>query len=1049
MPNHLIANSGIQFICNELQFNPSEAPLVENEKSFAYYFLLKQYSDPVTDTQEISYDFLCKCGQEYVPLNDLVHDDMGLPPVEILPSGRIRYFESGLPSVLPGSNLNLYSTLRDGDPALLKISSLDAMYTSAALSSSDTVPVYEKFIDKWIPVPMFEVDEDGVSSSKPKSWCRIKLQSLEKSKKIETYRAIWAFDTDLGDVLDDQRPVFELGGNSTQKFSICNNALNLITFLYSSNFEEAQFTPEAEYILGLLDIAPEDPILEKLKYLSYYLYFLTYLRLSGNMEVELHFRPEKVVDVDMVLDIGNSRTCGVVFENGDFAMGKMLNIRDLSEPWRTYQDSFDMRIAFRKADFGSDICCEDKSLFRWNSIVRVGEEAKNLMYASREDEGIAERTTNYSSPKRYLWDHKPFFGQWDILIKDTDPLNVRAASSVYLPGFSDWFDSLGRYDGSSHSGQGGPKYSRSSLMTFAFVEIFQQAYMYINSPEYRSHCGSVDFRRKLRNIIITAPTAMPSSEQIILRQSARDALSVLGKMRDYWTGINVAPNLAGGDWCYDEATSSQFVYLYAEVMQKYNQEIGRFIDTKGHFRPEDGENEKSLTLASIDIGAGTTDLMICSYKKDNKGPSRIKPVPIFWDSFYLAGDDIIKQIIKQFIIDGSVDSSSDNVGTLTSILNRRLLSMTNEQISRMPVVNKTNAFRQLLNNVLSASSETRKKEIKVLTSNIVANYFGVNAAGMSYKDKICRLDFNTQISVPLAQFYLEQLRNRRPARLYRYDEIFTVNKPAEYLLRHFENHFGFRFEDLEWRYEPVELAKAVGKTVEPLMKQLSVILYAYKIDTLILAGRPASLDAVTDLFIKYYPVSPDRLVRLNQYHVGRWYPLATDNGYFVDQKSVVAVGAMVANLASSGFNGLTVDMSDFSKMMHSTANYVGVYNPDNFKISSAILEPTVNRARLRVDSFPIFLGCKQLNVREYHARPFYAIENHSGRLPLILTLSRDYRENRENIVIEEVFDEHHETIPLSTIEMTPQSLAVVTSGPGGREQTVFWMDDGAFKFLDA
>ena len=920
-------------------------------------------------------------------------------------------------------------------------------------------------------MPMFEQEVDGYSKRCPTGWCRIKLERLDKRKDgIELLRVIWAFDTDLGDSLEDIRPVFELNGPTSKSFSLCNVMESLSDFLFVEDMlnDGLGFSSAAEYITELLDISGNPTVLQKLKILSYYIYFINFIRFSCPMEIVLHHRPANVIDVDMVLDIGNSRTCGVLFEDGSFRKAKMLNIRDLSRPWITYDNSFDMRVAFRKADFGSEIRNSDRSLFAWSSILRVGEEARHLMYSSRENDGIEELTTNYSSPKRYLWDDKPFAGKWDFVIREDDPTSVKAGASVFVSGLSSWFDRNGVFTGEKHPGSDGNKYSRGSLMTFAFLEIFQQAYMFINSIEYRAGrtgFGKIDCQRRLRNIIITVPTAMPNSEQVALRKCAKDANEVLSRIRTYWTGARIIPDAADikdngvddisrRDWIYDEATASHFVYLFAEINEKYNGEVEKFINAKGHVRSDDMEGadeKKSLTLASIDIGAGTTDLMICSYSLKSGSSSQLSPKPLFWDSFYVAGDDVMKKIIQELVIDGDDVSTSDNVGSISSILNRKLRNMTNEQIAQMPIMDKSRAFRLLYDNVRSAVDvDDRNRHIGKLAGNIVANYFGVDASSMNYKDKTCRLDFNTQVSVPIAQMFLEQLRLQHPARLFSYEEVFRANKPTAYLLKHFEEHFGFRLEDIEWRFDPDKVAVLVSKTLEPLMKQLSIILNAYSVDTLILAGRPASLDALTDLFIKFYPVSPDRLVRLNEYHVGRWYPLATDQGYFVDQKSVVAVGAMVGYMASTvGFSGLSLNMDTLADEMHSTANYIGVYNPDNFKVNQAILSPTMGRAQVTIDTFPAFLGCKQLNVQEYHARPLYAIYNETGKSPLKLTFIRDYRENRETIEIEEAYDRNGDEVNTLEIELTPQSLAESLSGSSSREQTMFWMDNGAFKFLDA
>ena len=1062
---HLIANSGLQFITREITFNPSSRPSVEGERPLDYYFVEKQETDEITGEDEILFDFLCPSNNVMIPLKELLESQDEDSQLETLPTGRTKISQSGLPFIKQNADTCLYSTYSPNDNGVFHIPTLDSMLANKSTTGMERVPIYKLLLNKWLPFPLFEEQLDGVSKSGPNGWCRVKIDLLDENRNgTNNYRITWALDTDLGeDFLDRERVLFEINEKSTKKFSICNVADKLMGFLFSE--ENGGFSKYAEYIIGLIDLSNNADILQKIKYLAYYIYFVNFIRLTDNLEIELHHRPNKAIDVDLVLDIGNSRTCGVVFEKGEFTKGKMLQLRDMTRPWIRYEDSLDMRIVLRKADFGSDIRCDDDSLFAWNSIIRVGEEAKHLIYSTRLTEGKDELTTNYSSPKRYLWDDKEFNGNWDFLISEDDSTNVRAAASIYIKELTSWFDNYGSFTNKKDPSKTGRKYSRGSLMTFVFVEIFQQAFMQINSIEYRNHCGSIDCPRRIRNIIITAPTAMPNTEQISLRKSAVDAYNVLSKIHPYWKNVTIIPDYnniktknsydidAVREWCYDEATSSHFVYLYSEIIQKYNGDISKFIEAKGHVRPEfveKGYDKKSLTLASIDIGAGTTDVMICSYQYAGEGQGRLKPIPLFWDSFYLAGDDIIKNIIKKIVINYN-DNQGEMVGSISNILRRRLLKMNNEEIGKLPIVNKTSAFELLYDNITnSINKKERELHINTLASNIIENYFGVNAAGMNYIDKVCRLDFNTQISVPIAQFFLEQLRLKRPAKTFSYNEIFSVNKPSEYLLKHFEEHFGFSFEDIEWRFDPEEAATIVSKTIESLMRHLSIILNAYHIDALILAGRPASLDAVTDLFIKYYPVSPDRLVRLSQYHVGKWYPLATDKGYFVDQKSVVAVGAMVAHLASTvGFPGLSIELDSLAKGMHSTSNYLGVYNPDTFQIKNVLLSPNVHYAQVTIDNFPTFIGCKQLNVPEYHSRPIYAIYNRSKTTPLKITLSREYSEDRELLKVEDVCDLMGNALPNHTVELVHQSIAEIDTGTSHSEKSTFWLDNGAFKYLDA
>jgi len=321
--------------------------------------------------------------------------------------------------------------------------------------------------------------------------------------------------------------------------------------------------------------------------------------------------------------------------------------------------------------------------------------------------------------------------------------------------------------------------------------------------------------------------------------------------------------------------------------------------------------------------------------------------------------------------------------------------------------------------------------------NLLRDFFGYDSSMMGHRDRRCRVDFNTQISQPLAQMFMELLRLKRPSRVYTYHEIFTNLEPADYLLEYFEQHFGFSFKELTWRFDPQEVATIVKNTLEPLMRQLSVVLYAHHCDVLILAGRPSSLDPITELFIKYMPISPDRLIRLNDYRVGTWYPFADGLGYFYDQKSVVAVGAMVGHLASSmGFNGLSIDFSRMIQDMKSTAHYIGDYNTRRQQVPTSYLTPGKSSATVQFVVFPAFIGCKQLDSPLYQARPLYAIYNNTNSHSLRVTLTRNYHESREDLEIDEVMDDQGNTLPKSSVDLVLQSIT---------DDGKYWLDKGEFE----
>ena len=933
--------------------------------------------------------------------------------------------------------------------------------------------------NQWLPMPMFEKDSSGNSVFGPTGWCRMKLVPISKIKNVRRYHIVWAFDTtSIKNDLSGVKP-FYYEGEAEKHYSISNDISLLFNF-FSPKPYDCEWVDE--YIATLIHGNKENTELisaegeaSHFRYIAYYITIISYLQKVGlTPEVTLYTDVEEVKQVDLVLDIGNSRTCGVLFESSDFTKVDMLQLQDLSEPWKVYKKPFDMRLAFHHCKFGEMDIPEQ---FTWQSFLRIGDEAIKLIYKSRPTNGVAQRTTNYSSPKRYLWDDKQFEGQWDFLTTD-DMDNSILNHYINIKGLSEQFDS----DGSLRKSKNGgifSSFSRRSLMTFVLIEILQQANCQINSQTFREKHGDVNIPRKLRNILITCPTAMPKEEQIILRQCAEEAYIALLRCKDpelyyqpynpdEWKGkIQIIPSVKDlmtpingpmqqrikTEWGYDEATCCQLVYLYAEVAQRYLNHCEDFFKLYGHVRKEfieEDYNRKSLTIGSIDIGAGTTDLMICAYKYDEKGVCKLTPKPLFWDSFYYAGDDILEEIVRAVIIEGQ----NKSIGQLYEGPIFNAVCSTYMELNDNDFIDALNLIGKITFNNLTESEKTEIKYSYAAreTSERIHNFFGKDKALMDYKDRIMRQDFNVQISVPMGLKLLEMLRLERKSTSLKYEDFFNELQPASFILDHFNKHFSitkngksyvdFDFKKIIWNFDCECLSKIVVAKIEPLMKQLAIVLNTYNCDIVLLAGKPTSLRAITDLFLKYYPTSPNRLIRLNDYRVGEWYPFADGLGYFKDQKSLVAIGAMIGYLSSNGgINGFHMDMTRMKKDMVSTANYMGLYNSVNQKIVEAALSPEQNTATFEVHGFPLFIGCKQLLSQFYKARPLYAInladdvDLHTVSLPLKVSVVRNYSQEKETLRIVSAIDALGKPFSTTKLRFGVQSLA---------SEGAYWLDKGEF-----
>lgn len=942
------------------------------------------------------------------------------------------------------------------------------------------LPVLAKFFNQWLPFPCFEKNLAGRLREGPYNWARIMVTPKGFDAKnpkeydfsgSQDWLITVAFDTaavfDDGNYSNEFResPLFANHFDRKKTFGVPFTDLMLMNFVAppqgNSDWIDTGIlklvhnTSDINMLYKMFPPNEDNPsaMPPLYTYLASYLYFLYILadRFSRT-EVEL-VNAENVapVNVDLVVDMGNSKTTAVLFEEGRFDKVDMVELQDFSHPYQSEKSPFDMNVVFDKADFG--ICkIGNSTQFVYPSLIRLGREATYLRYQAGLEKG--QKLSTCSSPKRYLWDKHPRPYEWqNIRHGNEDP------EPIELKGVTNQFNSDGTLSVTGMSG-GETRYSRRSLMTFAFLEILAQSYRQINSQKFREDKGEVETPRRISKILITCPTAMSRVEQIELRTAAAEAYTVLTRYyahadetpMDYHTAINSAPvkpslrDLRTRDeenrkWLYDEATCVQFVYLCAEVVTRYKNNCAEFFERYGKMRSDlfeaDGKTpygKKSLTVGSVDIGAGTTDVMICSYKYATVGQTTLTPVPRYWESFYIAGDDILKTFVQEIVIEGEY-----------SMVEKKLKSQG------------------------KASHDI---------SRLITDFFGEDNARMKFSDRQIRREFCQQISVPIAQCFMECTRLRIDKRDLQWDDIFYgQDKPNQELLEDFYNHFGFRLEEQTWHYELAITTKIINSVMDGLLKKISVALAEYGCDIVLLAGRPCSLKPIEDIFLKYYPVNPNRLKVLNEYRVGRWYPFQDGNGFFENQKSVVAVGALVGYICSElgGFKGMSFNLQELGQKMLPTTDYIGLMSNTASSLipnREILLSPKQNINTFDVPSIPIRLGCRQLDTESYPARSLFtldfdddairelvknelaekhlpidnlaliqdAVDTRKMRIrqsmPVKLEIERDFTTDREKVMVTDVTDKNDNKLPKRYLSLQIKSLS---------ESDTFWLDTGEFK----
>lgn len=174
---------------------------------------------------------------------------------------------------------------------------------------------------------------------------------------------------------------------------------------------------------------------------------------------------------------------------------------------------------------------------------------------------------------------------------------------------------------------------------------------------------------------------------------------------------------------YDEAFASQLVYLYAELAQRYGGRIDRFFQLKGHYRKEVadmGFEGNALTIGTIDIGAGTSDVMITAYGQ--KGMGSVTPIPLYYDSFYSAGDDILYNLIRDIILEGP-DYRQPSQGSIGSALSTRIQSMSPDELLTIPRVSDTPEYRNAVEAIRHAMTEEDTVRLKSHLTQELMHHF--------------------------------------------------------------------------------------------------------------------------------------------------------------------------------------------------------------------------------------------------------------------------------------------------------------------------------------
>lgn len=885
--------------------------------------------------------------------------------------------------------------------------------------------------NQWLPLPFLRFNPASGLLAGPDNWARLRITRLEDSDSDgNRWRITLAFDTQVLDAAEAPLAPTDHDVSAGLSFALAHHSRDLDPFLdltWVDGWLRETFVQQAV----ALEQRSEAALRNALKLFEYQAHYLNLLAMFGDRLQLPQIRliapsaQAPAVAVDLILDVGNSHTCGIMVEDHPEESDGLkhtyeLQLRDLAQPQYLYQAQFDSRAEFAPAEFGKaqfSFQSGREQAFCWPSMMRVGSEASRLAARRQGTEGA----TGLSSPRRYLWDEERYPHGWRFNI----PQEPMAAAAPLAHLLNDQGQPLFNLAAEERLPVFSASYSRSAIMTLMLSELLAQVLMQINSVGQRLKMPHGNAPRQLRNIILTLPCAMPKPERELFRRRMHDAIGLVWKAQG-WHPVDapftsLAQQNAGKlpvpqvQMAWDEATCGQLVYLYNETQLNFAGHSAAFFASMARPDRPAAQHGKALRIASIDIGGGTSDLSITQFSLDDGVGHNVKIVPnlLFREGFKMAGDDILLDVIQQYLLP-AVQRALQQAGVAQPAA----------------LMDKLFGSQGRLDGFSARRQQTALQLFIPLGHAILQAY-----------EQYDPLDRHTELAATFGEL-LPQLPTT--------GVLTFINGETQRQLPADAATFDILQTPLLLPLHQLHVAFLNGKMrIAACLRALAEVVAHYGCDVLLLSGRPCRLPGVQALLRHLQPLPANRIVSLDGYHTSSWYPFH-HQGKIENPKSTAAVGAMLCLLALDlRLGSFYFKAGDFQP--YSTIRYLGMLDAQQALTADNVYyrDIDLDAAEFMLDAArfplrgPLQLGFRQLDNDRWPATPLYNLSIVDAQLARRLA-SNDVLHLRLRVVDGERFELADAVLADGTpVPLQQLQLRLNTLAAGGAGATHYWIDSGS------
>jgi hypothetical protein len=262
-------------------------------------------------------------------------------------------------------------------------------------------------------------------------------------------------------------------------------------------------------------------------------------------------------------------------------------------------------------------------------------------------------------------------------------------------------------------------------------------------------------------------------------------------------------------------------------------------------------NQAEVRIACIDVGGGTSDLMIARYTCQGGINDSVQGEILERDGVSIAGDQLVKRLLERVIVPLLQDAIGLDKATTLLLFgpavpgNRKLRALRVGWMNRL--------LAPLAQAYLAAADSGHQNEITHTNPEIVPEHV------------------------------LQTL-----------EDTLKAIRPGYYNVR----------ESLGLVFDPKLFEQIVNDVFRELFRDFCGRIVKHNADIVLLAGQPTKLRAIQDLIRMLLPLPAARIVPMHRHYAGVWYPYQDESGLspgvIVDPKSAVVVGAAIHFLVHHG-----------------------------------------------------------------------------------------------------------------------------------------------------